>query len=114
MSYGKMNNFITIFLKEEVTDDEGFPKAERQVIANVRGYKEGRHGSLRWANMSTFSEATDLFRIRAIPNIEITPDFFLKCDGVEYKILSTEDVKGRGMYIEIMAKRMEGVSNGKG
>jgi len=36
----------------------------------------------------------------------------LVCDGGRYDITSVEDVKGRGMYVEVLAKRSE-ATNGK-
>ena len=73
-------------------------------LASVRAYREGRHGSERWANMAAFSEATDLFRFRVIPGVFVTTDLALLCDGDCFEITSVEDVKGRGMYLEVMAK----------
>lgn len=37
----------------------------------------------------------------------ITTDQFIICDDCRYDIVSVEDVKGRGMYIEVLAKRSE-------
>ena len=61
---------------------------------------------LRWANRAAFSEATDLFRFRAIPGVEVSTKLFLICEGCRYDITSVEDVKGRGMYVEILAKKV--------
>ena len=55
---------------------------------------------------STFSEATDLFRFRIIPGVTITTDHFLLCGNERFDIVSVEDVKGRGMYIEVLAKKV--------
>ena len=77
-----------------------------EILASIRVYREGRHGSQRWANLSAFSEATDLFRFRTIPGVEITTDCIIVCDGGRYEITSVEDVKGRGMYIEVLAKKV--------
>ena len=60
---------------------------------------------LRWANLAAFSEATDLFRFRCIPDLTVTADQFLICDDCRYDIVSVEDVKGCGMYIEVLAKK---------
>ena len=54
--------------------------------------------------MAAFSEATDLFRFRVIPGVSVTTDLALLCDGDRFGITSVEDVKGRGMYLEVMAK----------
>lgn len=106
MSFGKMNTFIDLVEKKKVLDDEGFSSIADIVVASVRAYREGRHGSEKWANRSTFSDATDLFRFRTIPNIKITTAMVLVCEDGRYEIISVEDVKGRGMYIEVLAKEV--------
>jgi hypothetical protein len=75
-------------------------------LASIRCYREGRHGSERWANLAVFSEATDLFRFRRIPGLTITTSHFLTYGGERFDITSVEDVKGRGMYIEVLAKKV--------
>ena len=107
MSFGKMNGFADIISVKRVKDSEGFSSSVDEILASVRVYREGRHGSQRWANLATFSEATDLFRFRVIPGIAITTDHIIVCDGSRYNITSVEDVKGRGMYIEVLAKKVE-------
>ena len=107
MSFGKMNGFADIVETCQVKDNEGFTHSEDEVLASVRVYREGRHGSQRWANLTAFSEATDLFRFRCIPGLTVTTDHFLICDGERFNIISVENVKGRGMYIEVLAKRSE-------
>ena len=104
MSFGKMNAFIDLVKKEVSVDAEGFKSEKEVTLASVRAYQEGRHGSERWANMAAFSEATDLFRFRVIPGVSVTTDLALLCDGDRFEITSVEDVKGRGMYLEVMAK----------
>ena len=76
-------------------------------LAKVRAYREGRHGSEKWANRATFSTATDLFRFRCIPHIEITTDMLILCDNRKFEITSVENVKGRNMYIEVLAKEVK-------
>ena len=78
--------------------------------SRVRGYREGRHGSEKWANRTTFSEATDLFIIRTIPGTKLSTDMTIVCDDENFEITSIEDVKGRNMYIEILAKKV--IQNG--
>lgn len=107
MSFGKMNKFIEIMQKQIALDDEGFQTESDVVVATVRAYREGRHGSEKWANRAAFSEATDLFRFRIIPGLLITADMRLLCDGSVFEITSVEDVKGRGMYIEVLAKEAQ-------
>jgi head-tail adaptor len=106
MSYGKMNGFATIKAVQKVKDSEGFATITEVTVASVRCYREGRHGSERWANLAAFSEATDIFRFRTIPGVTITTSHFIVCDGDRFDITSVEDVKGRGMYIEVLAKKV--------
>ncbi len=107
MSFGKMNTQIQITRKRVALDDEGFQTESNVVVATVRAYREGRHGSEKWANRAAFSEATDLFRFRAIPRVRISTDMRLLCDGSVFEITSVEDVKGRGMYIEVLCKEVK-------
>ncbi len=107
MSFGKMNVFIDIVQKKVTTDDEGFKVETDEVLASVRAYREGRHGSEKWANMAAFTTATDLFRFRAIPNLTVTADMKIICSGHTFGITSVEDVKGRGMYLEALVQEVE-------
>ena len=106
MSFGKMNTFIDIVEARKVKDSEGFTSTEDVILASVRAYREGRHGSERWENLAAFSEATDLFRFRVIPGLSLTTSMFLVCEDGRFDITSVEDVKGRGMYIEVLAKKV--------
>lgn len=107
MSYGKMNTFIDILTTEPVKDDEGFVNTGDTVLASMRAYKEDRHGNEKWANRAAFSTATALFRFRKLPSLEITTSLYIVCDDGRFRILSVEDVKGRGMYIEVLAEKQE-------
>ena len=113
MSFGNMNGFADLIRVKKVKDEEGFISESDVILASLRVYQEGRHGSTKWANLAAFSEATDLFRFRVIPGVGITTDHIIVCDGGRYDIVSVEDVKGRGMYIEVLAKRSE-ATVGKG
>ena len=106
MSYGKMNRPAQITEVRNVKDSEGFSSKQDVVLAEIRVCREGRHGSERWANLATFSEATDLFRFRMIPGLTITTAHFIVCDGERFNITSVEDMKGRGMYTEVLAKKV--------
>lgn len=106
MSYGNMNGFADIVKTRRVKDSEGFASTVEEVIASIRVYREGRHGSQHWANLAAFSEATDLFRFRSIPGVDITTDHILITEDGRFEITSVEDVKGRGMYTEVLAKKV--------
>lgn len=104
MSFGRMDTFIDIMEQRKVLDSDGFSSMQDVTVASVRAYREGRHGSEKWANMAAFSEATDLFRFRTIPGLTVTTAMSLVCGGERFQIVSVENVKGRGMYLEVMAK----------
>ena len=113
MSYGKMNTFIDIISFSPVKDAEGFSSASDSIVASVRAYREGRHGSQKWANRAAFSDATDLFSFRIIPGVTITTSHVLACGDGRFDIVSVENVKGRDIYVEVLAKRTE-AARGKG
>lgn len=112
MGFGKMDVFIDIVETEKVKDDEGFSSTQDVKVASVRAYREGRHGSEKWANRAAFSSATDLFRFRVIPGLEVTTDMVVLCGESRFQISSVEDVKGRGMYLEVLAEEVK--ASGKG
>lgn len=105
MGLGLMNKPAKLCEKTFVTDSEGFSAQRVAILADIRVFVEGRHGSERWANLAAFSEATELFRFRKIPNVKVTTKQYIIFEGEEYDILSVEDVKGRSMYIEVLAKK---------
>ena len=104
MNYGRMNKFITIVTPTIVKDTDGFGTKTDVTVASVRAYREGRHGSRMWANRAAFSDATELFRFRVIPNTTITTAMVILCDGHRFEITSVEDVNGRGMYVEALCR----------
>ena len=108
MSYGKMNCFIDILSTQPTKDSEGFVTTGDMVLASVRAYKENKHSSERWANRTAFSEATVLFRFRVIPGVTIDTKLVISDAEGRYNVLSAEDVRRRGMYIECLCERIEG------
>jgi len=94
MGLGLMNKPAKLCEKTFVTDSEGFSAQRVAILADIRVFVEGRHGSERWANLAAFSEATELFRFRKIPNIKVTTKQYIIFEDEEYDILSVEDVKG--------------------
>ena len=107
MSFGKLTEFIDIVSTAPVKDAEGFVTRGDNILASVRAYKESRHGNEKWANRAAFSTATALFRFRKIPNLTITTDLVIVCSDGRYNIVSVEDVRQRGAYIEVLAERVE-------
>lgn len=118
VSYGKMNQFIEIVSCAPAKDAEGFAVPGDTVLANVRAYFEPKNGTEKWRNNAVFAEASALFRFRKIPGLTVDAAMVIICGGERYNIISAEDVRGRGMYIEVLAKTQRpsaGVSgNGAG
>jgi SPP1 family predicted phage head-tail adaptor len=110
MSFGKMNAFIDIVQNLPTKDAAGFATTQDTVLKSVRAYREDRHGTETWANRAAFSSATTLFRFRVIPDLAITTKQFIICDGTRFNITSEEDIKNRGMYIEVLAEKVEASS----
>lgn len=106
MSFGKMNTFIDLISTHPRKDSEGFSSGSDTILASVWAYKEDRHGSERWANRAQFSDATALFRFRTVPSIPITTNLVIVCSDGRYNITSAEDVSGRGMYVEVLAEKV--------
>ena len=113
MSFGKMNRTADIVEICRTKDSEGFASREERVLASVRVYREGRHGSTRWVNLAAYSDATDLFRFRCIPGVTVSTEHTLVCGWERFSILSVENVRGRGMYTEVLARKVVPTS-GKG
>ena len=107
MSFGKMNTFIDIVQTDQTKDDTGFVTSSDTVLASVRAYKEDRHGTTIWANRAAFSTASCLFRFRVIPGVTVNTKLQILCGWDRYKILSAEDVRGKGMYIEALCELIE-------
>lgn len=103
-----MNTFIDIISAAPIKDAEGFVTHGDTILASVRAYFEPKNSTEKWANMAQFSEATALFRLRKIPGVEVGTAHVITCDSGRYEILSVEDVRGRGMYIEVIAKAVAG------
>ena len=111
MAYGKMNTEINIISTAPVKDAEGFVTTGDTVIASVRAYKEVRNTSAKWERIignAAFSTVTAMFRFRRIPGVAIDTSFFITDADGRYNIVSCEDVRRRGMYIEVLAEKTEG------
>jgi head-tail adaptor len=108
MSFGKMNTFIDIITTEPVKDVDGFVNHGDTVLVSVRAYFEQKNSTEKWRNMSQNSEANALFRLRFVPGLELNNRHTIACEGKRYNIYSVENVKGRGMYLEVLAVCADG------
>jgi hypothetical protein len=103
-----MNAFIQIVSTTSVKDADGFATETDTVLASVRAYREDRHGTEVWANRAAFSNASALFRFRIIPGVKVDSTQIIICAGERYRITSAEDVRNRGMYVEVLTEKIEG------
>jgi len=111
MSFGKMNTPISVCSITNSKDSAGFAAKQRHPLLTCRAYKEEKNMSEKWSGSAVFSEATVLFRFRCCPGISISTRDVIVCDNVQYDIISVEDVRGRSMYYQVLAKSSE-ASNG--
>ncbi|WKY49066.1 head-tail adaptor protein [Eubacteriaceae bacterium ES3] len=107
MSFGKMNTRMDLVTLEPIKDEQGFATTAETIVASVRAYKEDRHGNESWKNRAIFSKASALFRFRAIPSLTVTTSMMITCENNRYNIISVENVKGRGMYLEVLCEKVE-------
>lgn len=108
MSFGMMQTFIEIYSTISVKDEEGFVTKEEALLLKIRAYEENRHGNEAWKNRASFTTATALFSFRKPPDIEISTTHILVCKGEKYNILSVEDIREKGMYVEVLAEKVTG------
>ena len=108
MSFGRMNTFIEIISATPTKDVEGFVTTGDTVLANVRAYFEPKNTTEKWRNNAAFSEATALFRFRAIPGVTVDATMIIICAGERYRVISAEDVRGRGLYLEVLGTKIAG------
>ena len=111
MAYGKMNAFINIITTAPTKDAEGFVTKGDRVLASVRAYKEVRNTSAKWERIignAAFSGVSVMFRFRKIPGLTVDTTLFITDADGRYNIVSAEDVRGRGMYVEVLAEKTEG------
>lgn len=114
MSFGKMNTPITIFETEVATNASGFQETRYLPIATTRAFVEARHATSAWVNRAAFSKATHLFRLRMIPDLEVITGLVIEAGGKRFTVENVEDVRGRGRYLEILAKLVEPAGTGSG
>ncbi len=105
MSYGKMNSRIDILSTAPLRDNEGFVTQGEHIVLSLRAYKEDRRGTTKWANMAAFTTATTLFRIRKPAKVHIDTSLYIRHGDERYNILSVENVRERGLYLEILAEK---------
>ena len=113
MGIGAMNTPITILETQIVKDKDGFGVPKEMPVACIRAYKEDKNATEKWANNAMFQQTSALFRFRCIPHTTITTEMKIECYSGRYDRISVENIKGKNMYIEVLATK-EVKPNGKG
>ncbi len=111
MSFGKMNTNIDIVSTEPIKDAEGFVIKGDRTLASVKAYKEVRNTTARWERIvgsAAFSNVTTLFRFRKVPALALSTSHFISDEDGRYNIINVENIKGRGMYVEVLTEKLEG------
>lgn len=112
MSFGKMNQRIQIVRTGIQKDAAGFVTKQDEVLATFRAYKENKNSTEKWVNLATFSSATCLFRFRVIPNVTVTTEMVIISDNDRYQIIYVENVRNRGLYLEVLTTKVEVSADG--
>jgi len=102
-----MNAIFTIYSSTPAKDAEGFATKDETLLATGRAYFEPKNGTEKWRSNAVFAEASALFRFRAIPGLNIDTTLFIVCNGERYNIISAENVRGKNMYFEVLAKKID-------
>lgn len=97
---GSMREIIDLITPITVRDKAGFTTSTDQVVTTVRAYREVRHASGAWVNRAAYTQATVLFRIRAIPGLEVTEAMEISTRDGRFVIDAVEVI---GRYVEILA-----------
>ena len=100
------NDFIEIIQRRSTTDDEAFSSDQDVVLASVRAEKSYGSMTETQANDATFTAQTALFRFRRIPGLCVEPSLFITDAAGRYNVTAVDEVSGRGMYIEVLAKKV--------
>ena len=105
---GKFTGSLTILQKVRTQDSDGFTSQTENAVAAVPCYHERRDASTRWEHLTTFTEVTDLFQIKRLPDVELSRSYVLESGGDRFEILYIEPIKGRDVFLQILARCVSG------
>ena len=103
-SIGSMRERLDLIRPVLTRDPAGFTQARDEVVATVRAYMEVRHASSAWVNRAAYTKADVLFRIRALPGLQVSADMEIVSGKGRFVIDAVEHV---GRYVEILAHKVE-------
>ena len=105
VSLGMMRTPITVQSKTVTTDTEGFPTSTPAKVLDTYAYREQRQATEVWRNRAEYTDATDMFVIRK-PAAAIKTDMVIVCGDETFEIRAVDSIKGRGMYLQILAREV--------
>ena len=65
---------------------------------------EVRNATEKWSNRAVLREASAVFTFRRIPHIDLTTDMVIVCGADRYNIVSVENIRGRNLYTQVVAR----------
>ena len=105
MSISELNAPIEIYEISYGKDSDGFPVKEEKLVAKVHAKREVKNSTEKWQNKAILQDATCIFKLRYIPSLTLDTSMEIVCLNERYNILSLENVRGRNMYYEIIARK---------
>jgi head-tail adaptor len=105
MSLVKLSTHIDLIKTTQTKDRQGFPTTHDEIVASQQAYFEPKNSTEKWSNLAVFAEANAIFRFRYIPGVAVTANMVIVSDTGRYRIISTEDVRGRHMYWECICQK---------
>ena len=102
-SIGSMREHLDLIRPVVTRDKAGFTTTRDEVVASVRASIEVRHASSAWVNRAAYTKADVLFRIRAIPGLQVSADMEIASDRGRFVIDAVEHI---GRYVEILAHQV--------
>lgn len=99
---GELRTKVTLLRRSIATDSGGFQTAVMETIANVWAMWENVHGQEVWAAaVHAQQAATVLVRYRS----DLDETCYVRKGSMVYEIVSLDNIRERGEYIELKVKR---------
>lgn len=105
MSYvSDLRTPITIIEPKFGKDPEGFPTYSETIQAETLCRMEVKNATEKWTQRADLKDASAVLTFRTIPGVTVTRFMLVQIGDDLYEILNVEDVRGRGMYTQIIVR----------
>lgn len=112
MSYiSDMHTQIRIVEPTYGKDADGFPTVSERTVAQIPCRMEVKNATEKWTLRSDLKEANAILTFRCIRGVTITRFMTVYIGDEMYDIVNVEDVRGRGMYTQLIVKLHEEAAN---